>query len=96
MVFFFFFFLQNTAKPPNWQKNIWELDPEHPDNNGFLNTDFIVWMRTAALPSFRKLYRKLSRTSGFFFDGLPSGNYELEIVNSKFLFFVYLRLYYIY
>ncbi|VDD86612.1 unnamed protein product [Enterobius vermicularis] len=73
---------KNTAKPPNWQKNIWELDPEHPDNNGFLNTDFIVWMRTAALPSFRKLYRKLSRTSGFFFDGLPSGNYELEIVNN--------------
>ena len=48
---------EGTAKPMDWQKNIWELDKENPDNNGFLNEDLIVWMRTAALPNFRKLYR---------------------------------------
>jgi len=63
-----------TVKPMDWQKNIWELDPEDPDNNGFLNEDLIVWMRTAALPNFRKLYRKLTE------DGLKaSEKYRLHI-----------------
>merc|ERR1712218_648588 len=43
-----------TVKPMDWQKPVWELDPTDPDNNGFLNEDLIVWMRTAALPNFRK------------------------------------------
>lgn len=38
---------------------------------------FIVWMRAAATPTFRKLWGKIK--------GLPlkSGKYEVEIVNSK-------------
>lgn len=71
-----------TTKPPNWQKYVWELDDMNPDNNGFLNTDFIVWMRTAALPNFRKLYRILNRTNTVFASGLPKGEYRLRIINN--------------
>lgn len=75
----------DTVKPPNWGKAVWELSDE-PDNNGFLNTDFIMWMRTAALPNFRKLYRILVRNdpkNPLYASGLPVGNYTLEI-NSRF------------
>jgi len=68
-----------TVKPMDWQRNIWELDTVNPDNNGFLNEDLIVWMRTAALPNFRKLYRKLLQ-EGQFSTGLPhSKTYRLNI-----------------
>eukprot|EP00092_Neocalanus_flemingeri_P041717 GFUD01045438.1.p1 GENE.GFUD01045438.1~~GFUD01045438.1.p1 ORF type:complete len:370 (-),score=95.78 GFUD01045438.1:473-1582(-) len=68
-----------TVKPMDWQKNIWDLDKDDPENNGFLNEDLIVWMRTAALPNFRKLYRKLVK-EGEFETGLPSTNkYRLHI-----------------
>ncbi|CAF1288414.1 unnamed protein product, partial [Didymodactylos carnosus] len=73
-------YFRNHAKPPNWNKTAWQLDPTHEDNNGFENEDFIVWMRTAAMPTFRKLYRKLLTTSEPFTKGLPSGTYELTIV----------------
>jgi len=71
----------NTVKPENWKLNIWELDKEDPDNNGFLNEDLIVWMRTAALPNFRKLYRKIEHNEGSIFEkGLPSDqSYRLRI-----------------
>jgi hypothetical protein len=69
-----------TARPPNWQISPLELDPNNSDNNGYDNEDFIVWMRTAAMPTFRKLYRKLVPTSGGSFqNGLPQGNYILKI-----------------
>uniref|UniRef100_A0A8C4LXQ2 Cell cycle control protein n=1 Tax=Equus asinus TaxID=9793 RepID=A0A8C4LXQ2_EQUAS len=45
---------------------------------GFLNDDFIVWMRTAAFPTFKKLYRRLSRTQHFI-EGLPAGNYSFNV-----------------
>ncbi|WAR02561.1 CC50A-like protein [Mya arenaria] len=67
------------TNPPNWNdKNVYDLDPSDPNNNGYKNEDLIVWMRTAALPTFRKLYRRISH-SGTFADGLPKGTYQLDI-----------------
>ncbi|XP_018423839.1 PREDICTED: cell cycle control protein 50C-like [Nanorana parkeri] len=67
-----------SARPPYWQKPAYELDPLDPNNNAYINEDFINWMRVAALPSFRKLYRRLSRVD-LFSDGLPAGNYTFVI-----------------
>lgn len=69
-----------TTKPVNWRRPVYELDSA-PDNNGFINEDFIVWMRTAALPTFRKLYRIINKTSNMV-PTLPRGNYTLEVVYS--------------
>uniref|UniRef100_V9KRG2 Cell cycle control protein n=1 Tax=Callorhinchus milii TaxID=7868 RepID=V9KRG2_CALMI len=65
-----------TVRPPNWQKDIYTLG--HGNNNGFVNEDFIVWMRTDAFPNFRKLYRYLDRKEEFL-NGLPAGNYSIKI-----------------
>ncbi|XP_064634380.1 cell cycle control protein 50A-like [Lineus longissimus] len=70
---------ENTHKPINWVKPVWELDETEESNNGYVNEDLIVWMRTAALPTFRKLYRRIDHTQAEFKDGLPAGNYKLKI-----------------
>lgn len=59
------------------------MDPKNPDNNGLQNEDLIVWMRTAALPTFRKLYRRLNRSADGYLSGLPTGNYVLSVAYSK-------------
>ncbi|XP_017030018.1 cell cycle control protein 50A isoform X1 [Drosophila kikkawai] len=71
--------LQDFAKPLFWQKGLADLDPENPENNGFQNEDLIVWMRTAALPSFRKLYRRLDQTEATYAKGLKAGDYTLNV-----------------
>ncbi|XP_066533381.1 cell cycle control protein 50A-like [Hoplias malabaricus] len=68
---------QGTSKPVNWHKPVYELDTD-PENNGFINEDFIVWMRTAALPTFRKLYRIIQKKNNMT-PTLPRGNYTLEV-----------------
>ncbi|XP_012532137.1 cell cycle control protein 50A isoform X2 [Monomorium pharaonis] len=70
---------KNFARPKNWTKHIYELDPFDENNNGFQNEDLIVWMRTAALPTFRKLYRRIDHTKEGYKDGLLAGNYTLQI-----------------
>ncbi|BES99949.1 Cell cycle control protein [Nesidiocoris tenuis] len=70
---------EGFAKPVNWRRNVWELDPYDPENNGFQNEDLIVWMRTAALPNFRKLYRKIDIKDPNSKDGLSKGYYGFEI-----------------
>ncbi|KAJ8389360.1 hypothetical protein AAFF_G00120680 [Aldrovandia affinis] len=67
---------KDTTKPVNWAKPVYELDTD-PENNGFINEDFIVWMRTAALPTFRKLYRIIQKKG--MTPTLPRGNYTLLI-----------------
>ncbi|PSN41029.1 Cell cycle control protein 50A [Blattella germanica] len=67
------------AKPVGWRKPVWELDPEDENNNGFQNEDLIVWMRTAALPTFRKLYRRIDHDAVGFTKGLMKGNYTLNV-----------------
>ncbi|KAE9532799.1 hypothetical protein AGLY_009880 [Aphis glycines] len=69
---------KDFEKPIDWRVNIWELDKENDSNNGFENEDLIVWMRTAALPDFRKLYRRIEHKNEFK-NGLPKGNYKLVI-----------------
>uniref|UniRef100_A0A3Q3LI54 Cell cycle control protein n=1 Tax=Mastacembelus armatus TaxID=205130 RepID=A0A3Q3LI54_9TELE len=69
---------QGTSKPVNWRRPVYELDSD-PENNGFINEDFIVWMRTAALPTFRKLYRIIQKKNNMV-PTLPRGNYTLEVV----------------
>ncbi|XP_067312280.1 transmembrane protein 30Aa [Pseudorasbora parva] len=70
---------QDTSKPVNWRKPVHELDPTDSENNGFINEDFIVWMRTAALPTFRKLYRIIQKKKDNMTPTLPPGNYSLEV-----------------
>ena len=51
---------------------------------GLENQDFINWMRVAAFPTFRKLYRKLDHAKeAIFADRLPAGKYELNIEYSE-------------
>jgi len=70
----------NTIHPPNWNRNVMQLDPGNQENNGYKNEDLIVWMRTAALPTFRKLYRRVQHASSpTFAEGLPKGHYMLEV-----------------
>ncbi|XP_054856724.1 cell cycle control protein 50B-like [Eublepharis macularius] len=68
---------KGTVKPPNWPYPAYDLGKGNPNNTGFVNEDFIVWMRIAALPTFRKLYSRVRL--GNFSTELPQGNYSLNI-----------------
>ena len=52
----------------------WESDVEHKFANG-TSEAFIVWMRTAGLPKFKKLY-------GIIDQDLPKGDYRVQIDNT--------------
>jgi len=62
------------VKPLNWRTDVATLGTDRDallyryqsgtKGVGFKNEDFIVWMRTAAFPTFRKLYRKVTNDAG--------------------------------
>ena len=62
-----------TARPFFWTRNVYELDVGNLNNNGYKNEAFEVWMRTAAFPTFRKLYGILNVKR------LESGVHELQV-----------------
>ncbi|KAK2504226.1 hypothetical protein MC885_016881, partial [Smutsia gigantea] len=70
-------YILRNHEAPSWPKPVYELDEEDSGNNGFINDDFIVWMRTAAFPTFKKLYRRLNQIQQFI-KGLPSGKSILD------------------
>lgn len=76
---------KDYTNPINWQnKQIYQLDENNMNNNGYLNEALIVWMRTAALPSFRKLYARINHSSSKnYYLSLPKGSYKLKIEYSK-------------
>lgn len=69
-----------TIKPPNWRDPVYKLSKDS-ENNGFQNEDLIVWMRTAALPTFRKLWAIVATSGNEAFpeNFLPKGDYSVEI-----------------
>lgn len=79
---------ENTQKPKNWPKPIYELDLDHQDNNGFENEDLIVWLRPAAFPSFRKIYGRIDHraNNNMLNDGLRKGSYLIKINYCKPIF----------
>ena len=66
------------TRPPNWNVDVWNLSTDS-SNNGYKHEDLIVWMRSSALPTFRKLYRRINQTDSTFSEGLPKGSYEVTI-----------------
>ena len=80
-----------TVQPKNWHVPIYKLDKDNPKDNGLQNEQFIVWMRTAAFPTFRKVYSRIAHDvhdDGVDYqDGLPKGDYRLTINYSKYFFF---------
>jgi len=82
-----------AVKPRDWHLAPWELDTEKAENNGFQNEDLIVWMRAAALPNFRKLYRRVDHENELnhpkfdksFQNGLPVKGIEYRLnINYRF------------
>lgn len=72
----------NYVKPELWDESPWDLDIIHQDNNGYQNENFIVWMRNAAFPKFKKLWGRINHDGGdsrFFSKSLPRGTYTVEI-----------------
>lgn len=71
-------------KPFFWQSRVETLGDttatnNQTDNQGYKNEALIVWMRTAAFPTFRKVYGMLDRTQDQYSNGLPSGSYTITI-----------------
>eukprot|EP00123_Amoebidium_parasiticum_P015915 comp23203_c0_seq1/m.37695 comp23203_c0_seq1/g.37695 ORF comp23203_c0_seq1/g.37695 comp23203_c0_seq1/m.37695 type:complete len:340 (-) comp23203_c0_seq1:664-1683(-) len=61
----------NTIAPAFWNHTVTAF-PDKAAGEGYTNQDLMVWMRPAALPNFRKLYRVIP-------GGLPKGTYTLNV-----------------
>ena len=71
------------VRPEYWTKDVWDLDPLEPSNNGYENEDLIVWMRLSAMPTFIKMFRRVAH-EGVFSTGLPAGEYTIDITYSEY------------
>lgn len=76
--------IQNTkykpwqvVPPPNWQKRYPNNYTEENMPQLHDNEEFMVWMRTAALPAFSKLSRRNDTSY------MPAGTYKLDIEHCK-------------
>ena len=63
---------EGFVKPVYWSRPVYELDVDNISNNGYKNEAFEVWMRTAAFPTFRKLYGQLNQS-------LEPGVYQVRV-----------------
>lgn len=86
--------------PPNWFDPglIYGNDSDDVFANdssqyAFKNEDLMNWMRTAAMPTFRKLFRNVDHTALAFNNGLPEGAYSLLVTYSAILFSKYYTLF---
>ncbi|KAJ8707054.1 hypothetical protein PYW08_011188 [Mythimna loreyi] len=66
---------KDFSKPMSWRRNVWELDTEDPNNNGFQNEAFIIWMKTDLK---RKPVLRVRQEKQYEI-GLPVANYTLKI-----------------
>lgn len=73
--------LTKFTHPVNWKTYL--QDFKKGNKTAFENEHLIVWMRSAALPKFRKLYARVDHTSEKFKQGLPKGSYMVKINYSK-------------
>ena len=73
------------TKPVNWQYPLQDFRIENTNESAYENEHLIVWMRSAALPSFRKLYARVDHVD-LFKHSLPKGSYKIVINYSKFVF----------
>ncbi|KAF8564343.1 hypothetical protein P879_07500 [Paragonimus westermani] len=64
----------NTVKPESWPKTALERSPDAYSGD----EELLVWMRPAALPTFRKLHRIIDH-EGVFKSGMPAGQYTVDI-----------------
>ena len=84
------------APPPYWQKNIFaSMHRDASDHvqtlpDGYKNEHLINWMRTAALPTFRKLWARIDHDQNFQWrTKLPKHNYSLLIHYSRSIYQTY-------
>jgi len=70
--------LSKFTHPVNWPNYLqdYKTDEHHV---AYQNEHLIVWMRSAALPKFRKLYARVDHSVEQFRQGLPKGKYLVEI-----------------
>ena len=94
----------NVQKPISWQVSAAELGTESDlyyrlasgtSGVGIKNEDFVTWMRTSPLPTFKKLYRRVALPSGWSrFLFLPNGWIQGYVPRLQPLLLEYLRKYF--